>query len=170
MHFNHTDPSEKGEGLSKKQIFILVAAVLGIALLLFCTNFEKKETDTAEPSVYDPKEDELILYQTYLEERVKTLCESVAGVGKVTAIVTLGGGFESVYAVEEHDGYEQYVILGSGTNAEALFVTRNAPPIVGIGIVCEAGNDALIRQELTELISAAFHVSTNRIHVSAAKK
>ena len=148
----------------------MVAAALGVVLLLFGTNFEKKDAQTTSSTVYDPKEDELILYQAHLEERVKTLCESVAGVGKVTAIVTLGGGFESVYAVEEHDGYEQYVILGSGANAEALFLTRNAPPIIGIGIVCEAGGDLLIQKELTELISAAFDVSSNRIHVSAAKK
>ena len=158
-----------GEKGSKKNWIILIGAALGLALILFGSSVEKKDTVT-EQKTYTPAEDELVLYQAHLEERVKELCESVEGVGNVTVIVTLAGGFESVYAVEEHEGNEEYVIIGSGANAEALFLSRNAPAIAGIGIVCQGGDQAMVRGELTALISAAFHVSSNRIHVTSAKK
>ena len=164
---------KSGEGSSKeankKNWVILIGAALGIALLLFGTNFEKNETVTDQKS-YALEDDELILYQEHLEARVKELCESVGGVGNTTVIVTLGGSFESVYAIEDHDGGEKYVIIGSGSNAQALFLTRTPPTIAGIGIVCQGGDNANVRQELTELVSAAFHVSSNRIHVTSAKK
>lgn len=160
---------ENGEKGNKKTWLILIGAVLGVILIFFGSNVEKAENDTVQ-KVYSPDEDELILYQKYLEERVKSICESVHGVQNVTAIVTLAGGFESVYATEERDGNEEYVIIGSGSGAGALFLSRNAPAIAGIGIVCHGGDDAAVRQELTALISAAFHVSTNRIYVTSAEK
>ena len=158
------------EGDSQKSMgkswLILAAAAVGVLLILLGGSFDGQEQKTAD-LIYKPEEDELVLYQQYLEERVKSLCESVGGVGKVTAIVTLSGGFESVYATEWKNGEEEYVIIGSGSGASALFLSRDAPPIAGIGIVCRGGNDANIRQELTALISAAFHVSTNRIYITA---
>ena len=160
---------KSGESRASKNWLILIGAVLGVALILFGSTAKKSEA-LDQPTPYSPAEDELVLYQSHLEGRVKELCESVAGVGRVTVIVTLSGGFESVYAVEEHDGYEEYVIVGSGANAEALFLTRNAPAIAGVGIVCQGGDQAAVCRELTALVSAAFRVPSNRIHVTAAKK
>ncbi len=147
---------------------ILAAAAVGIALLLLGGGSETA-ADTDEKKLYSPEEDEIVLYQQYLEERIRALCESVSGVGHVTVIVTLEGGFESVYATEWIDGNEEYVILGSGSNAEALFLSRNAPGISGVGIVCSGGENLAVRGELISLISSAFHISTNRIYITAAK-
>ena len=161
-------PPEKSGKL--KFLLIAAGAALGILLLVLggggwlskSTAEESEKTDT-------PEKDELILYQSYLEERVRTLCESVEGVESVTAAVTLAGSFESVYATELSDGNEEYVILGSGASASALFLSRSTPEISGIGIVCRGGGNATIRQELTALLSAAFHISSNRIYITQAK-
>lgn len=147
---------------------ILLGATLGVALILW-GGAREGEAEEAEATPYSPGTDELVLYQGYLEERVKAVCESVEGVGNVTVIVTLSGGFEAVYATEYPDGNEEYVIIGSGSNATALFLSRSAPGIAGIGIVCNGGADASVQKELTALISAAFHVPTNRIYVTKGR-
>ncbi len=157
---------ESGE--KKRTWLLLIVAALGAALILFGGQLGNKEPK-AEEKLYSPAEDEMVLYQDYLESRVKVLCESVKGVENVTAIVTLSGSFESVYATEWHDGNEEFVILGSGSNAEALFLTRNAPQIAGIGIVCRGGTSAAVRNELTALISAGFRIPTNRIYITDGK-
>lgn len=154
--------------IGKKNALILIGAAVGVALLLFGGGLGTKESQPETPS-YRLDEDELVQYQEHLEERVKALCQSVDGTASITVIVTLSGGFEEVYAVEEHDGYEEYVILGSGANAKALFLTRHAPSIAGIGIVCTGGDDPNLKRELTELVGAAFHVPSNRIHVTGTK-
>ena len=146
---------------------LLGLAILGVALLLFGGSKEAEQQETESP--YSLKEDELIIYQTHLEERVKTLCASVEGVGEVTAIVTLSGGFSSEYATQWKDGNEEYVILGSGSSASGLFLSRSAPRIAGIGVVCHGGANARVQQELTALLSAAFDLSSNRIYVTEAK-
>lgn len=163
----------KGEGDGSRGgnriwILLLLGAV-GVGLLLFGGMWEGKAN---APSQADPlsAEEELRLYQTYLEERVKSLCESVSGVGDVTVIVTLSGGFESVYATEWSDDGESYVILGNGSNAEALLLSRAAPEIAGIGVVCRGGSNDALRRELISLIGAGFDISSNRIYVTEARK
>ena len=147
--------------------WLLALALLGVVLLIL-GGTEKKQAEIRE-EIYRPEEDELILYQTHLEQRVKELCNSVQGVGEVTVVVTLAGGFSTEYATQFRDGNEEYVILGSGSSATGLFLSRSAPEIAGIGIVCQGGAGAQVRQELTALLSSAFDVSSNRIYITAAK-
>lgn len=151
-------------------ILILAGGILGVILLLLANGkLLGKETEPLDANTEPSAKQELEEYQTYLEGRIRGLCESVDGVSGVVVAVTLSGNFEEIYATESVDGNEEYVIIGSGANASALYLSREAPEIAGIGIVCNGGGNANVRQELTALISAAFHVPSNRIYVAEAK-
>lgn len=159
--------NREGDEKSNPRLWIiLIGAVLGVGLLLFGGNTAKKTDDVQKENTYSPEQDEMVLYQRYLEGRVKTLCESVSGIGDVTVIVTLSGSFESVYATELTEEGEEYVIVGSGSSAQALFLSREAPSIAGVGIVCGKGSSAAAKQELISLVSAALNVPTNRIYIT----
>ena len=146
---------------------LLGCGALGILLILFGSSGKKAEK-TAEETPYSTSTDELVIYQDYLESRIKKLCESVSGVRNVTVVVTLSGSFESVYATEWPDGNEEYVILGSGSSASPIYLSRSAPEIAGIGIVCSGGANDNVRRELISLLSATFHISSNRIYITEA--
>ena len=146
---------------------LLGCGLLGILLILLGSG-EKKAEKTSEETPYSTSTDELVIYQDYLEERIKKLCESVSGVKNVTVVVTLSGSFESVYATEWPDGNEEYVILGSGSSASPIYLSRSAPEIAGIGIVCSGGANDNVRRELISLLSATFHISSNRIYITEA--
>ena len=168
MFFGGKKQENNEECVGKWKIWIILCgAVIGIALLLFGGQTRDEKIQPEEKS-YRPQEDELILYQSYLEERVASICSSVKGVDNVSVIVTLAGGFESIYATEMNDGNEEYVVLGSGSSATALYLTRSAPQIAGIGIVCTGGSDTAVRAELLSLVGAAFHISFNRIYITEA--
>ncbi|MBE6699063.1 MAG: hypothetical protein E7584_02345 [Ruminococcaceae bacterium] len=146
---------------------LLGCGVLGILLILLGSSGKKAEK-TADETPYSTSTDELVIYQDYLESRIKKLCESVSGVRNVTVVVTLSGSFESVYATEWPDGNEEYVILGSGSSASPIYLSRSAPEIAGIGIVCLGGSNDNVRRELIALLSATFHISSNRIYITEA--
>lgn len=156
-----------GNGLRKPWI-ILLGAVMGVLLLLLGGKSNPQKNEAA----ITPKtqQNEIVEYQEYLENRVVSICESVAGVGRVHAVVTLSGGFEAVYATEPQGENESYVILGSGSAASGLLLVQKAPQVVGIGIVCSGAESSSVRGELISLVSASFHVPTNRIYVTQAKK
>ena len=156
--------SEKG----RLRLYLLLGCgLLGILLILFGSSGKKTE-DATQETPYSTSTDELVIYQDYLEERIKTLCEAVSGVKNVTVVVTLSGTFESVYATEWPDGNEEYVILGSGSSASPIYLSRSAPEIAGIGIVCSGGSNDNVRRELISLLSATFHISSNRIYIAEA--
>jgi len=159
--------AESGHG-GRFWILLLLGAI-GVGLLLFGGAWEKKDAQSPITQAPDAEE-ELREYQAYLEQRVKTLCESVNGVSNVTVIVTLSGSFQSVYATEWKEGDEKYVIVGSGANAEALLLSRATPSIEGIGVVCRGGGNDARRRELISLISAGFNLASNRIYVTEAQK
>lgn len=162
--------SKGADGGKKRKALVLIVlgAALGILLLLWGgTESGAQETPVNQP--YELATDELVIYQNYLEKEVRTLCESVKGVSNVTVTVTLSGSFESVYATEWKGEDEEYVIIGSGSNATALYLTRSAPKIAGIGIVCRGGGSESVRNELIPLLAATFHVSSHRIYVTEAK-
>lgn len=162
---------EGGKGSAWRVWLIPVGALCGILLLVFGSGLGSKKQATDTPAETVNAEEELADYRKALERDIRTLCESVDGVGNVTVALTLSGGFSDVYATEAaRDGGEQYVIVGSGSNASALRLSRNAPEIVGIGIVCRGGMNSAVRQELTALLSAAYHVPSNRIYITEAKK
>ena len=163
-----TTSADDGERGGRLRLLLIVGgALIGILLLLFGSGtFDTEDEPIEEPSVYSPAKDELILYQTHLENRIRSLCESVRGVGRVSVFVSLESGFESVYAIEEEDGGEKYVIVGSGSSSEALFITRAAPEVLGIGVVCTGGDNANVRQELISLLCATFRLPSNRIYVT----
>lgn len=162
LPFLKKDNEEESRG---RLWIILAVAAVGIALILIGGSLGEAEACDEDP-LYVPAEDELLLYQAHLEEQIKSLCESVNGVSNVRVIVTLSGGFESVYATEWEENDEKYVILGSGSSAQALFLSRAAPKIIGIGIVCTGGGNANVRRELTSLLCAALDISSTRIYVT----
>lgn len=156
-----------GKNGKARLVLIFFGGVVGIFLLLI-GNTGKKQEFTNSASTYDTSTDELVIYQSYLEGRIRDLCESVSGVQHVKVAVTLSGSFESVYATEWPNGEEQYVVLGSGSSASALYLTRSAPDIAGIGIVCTGGGNETVRRELISLLCATFDVSSHRIYVTEA--
>lgn len=160
-----------GAGGSWRVWLIVIGALCGVLLLVFGSGIGSHTDKVAEPAGNGTAEEELAAYRTALEADIRALCESVEGVGNVTVALTLSGGFRDVYATEAaRDGGEQYVIVGSGSNAAALLLSRDAPEIVGIGIVCRGGMSASVRQELTALLSAAYHIPSNRVYITEAKK
>lgn len=168
MNDNEKTPIQKKT--RRKMILILLGAGAGVLLLLIGSGWFSSSPKTTSAVSSLSAEEELSLYRTSLESRVETLCSSVSGVSNVHVAVSLSGGFETIYATEIKNGSEVYATVGSGSNAEAIVISRNPPEIIGIGVVCRGGGNTAIRAELTALLASAFHVPTNRIYITEAKK
>ena len=162
QHANNTDSASR-----MRWLLIIGGALLGVFLLLYGGGaFQSSKENTPTEGSCSPTEDTLTQYQAYLEARIRTLCQAVDGVEDVLVFVSFSQSFESVYATEETEHGEEYVILGSGSSATALLLTQSPPRIDGIGIVCTGGGNASVRQELTSLLSATFRLSSNRIYIA----
>ena len=153
----------------RKLLLILLGGGVGVLLLLFGSGWFGKTTEPKADDAQTQIEEEVRQYRLETEKQIKGLCESVQGVGNVTVAVSLSGGFETVYATESYSGGERYVTVGSGSNQQAVLLYRTPPDVTGIGIVCSGGSDLNVRRELLSLLSATYHISTNRIYITEAK-
>ena len=96
------------------------------------------------------------------------LCAQVKGASNVSVLLTLEAGSEYVYAQNsEISGTDrqksEYVISSSSGSPNGLLVKENYPKICGIAVVCTGGDNIGVKKEITDLLSAAFNLPSNRI-------
>lgn len=163
---------------SGKLWIVVLGAIIGLGLLVIGSlDLPFGKGAQKSTSTVTDEQGQLAAYKQELSEEIASLCAGVQGVGKVQVMVTLSGGYEYVYARDLQsktggDSYtweETYVIVGSGGSQEPLLLMKKQPCIAGVGIVCEGGADPWVQNELTALVSAAFGIGANKIHVSAAQ-
>ena len=155
--------------------FLLIALAIG-AVLLILGSFVLPSVDNSEKENTYPDGVELIgffEYKEMLEKEIESLCLGVAGVERVDAVVFFSEVGGSIYAQNTQSGNSnseksEYVIIGSGSNAHALYLGESLPKLSGIGIVCDTGGDSLKRNELLALLSSAYGLPMTRIYVSEA--
>ena len=146
-------------------IFILIG-VVGLFLLVFGSLYSSGKGEEEAKSV-SPDPDE---YAERIEDEVERICQGVAGGCSVNAVVSLEGGYRAVYASDSQSSSSGYknstVLVGSGSSEGAILVCYENPKISGIGIVISAEENKRVENTVVSLISAAFNVGTNKIHVA----
>ena len=159
-----------GEKISFKKngrlIIFGVIALIGFLLLIFGNSKSLgKEAESDSHMSLDPA-----AYSLKVEREVVRLCKSVAGDCEVNAVVSLEGGYRSVYASDSQSSSSGYknstVLVGSGSDEGAVLVCYENPEISGIGIVLSCKEDEYIKNSIVRLVSSAFNVGTNKIHVA----
>lgn len=159
----------KGNKKWRGLLLVGIVAALGIALIIVsgAGGLENKSESVTEQSSYDDAD----AYARALEQRIAELCSSVRGAGDVKVMVSLVGGYKTVYALDSQSsssGYKSEVVMsGSGSSQKPLVAAYENPQIAGVGIVCTGGGDAEVRRQMISLVSAVLGVSTNKIFVAA---
>lgn len=158
----------------RKLFLLLAGAAVGVFLLIWGSvgvGDTKEEASEEEKLAYaslDPS-----AYAEEVERQVVELCSRVKGAGTVEAVVTLGGGYRAIYATDSQSSSTGYksstVLIGSGSNEEAILLGYENPEIAGIGIVCTGADDFTVRQSILSLVSAAFDVGTNKIYIASGQ-
>ena len=154
------------KGIKEMGIKKIVLAIMGVALgatLMLAGNFggSKSESRAEEEDATRAE-----TYRVQTEDRVRALCESVKGVDGVKVMVTLSGGYRTVYA---EDARGECLTVGSGSSERAVIRSVGAPEIVGVGIVCRGAEDPEVRSTLTELVSSSLGIGANRVVITDGK-
>ncbi|MBE6556674.1 MAG: hypothetical protein E7664_02885 [Ruminococcaceae bacterium] len=162
--------AEKKTGRGRLILIVLIGLVGMLLLLVGKTQARDSTEANAAPTPEEVPHD-VEAYEQRVCEEIEELCASVTGAGSTHVVVTLGGGYSAVYAVNAQSstsGYRsEYVMVGSGSSEQPLLVGYSVPTITGIGIVCEGGRDPEVCGRIISLVSAAYGVSSHKIFVTA---
>lgn len=161
----------------KKLFLIFILAVIGIVLLLLSEFFDNNSIGKEKESVPSGND-----YVTMIENKLSEIVSSVDGAGKVDVMVTIETGEENVYArqvktdEEKNDNksssdYEyEYIVIKTGSSTESGMLLKVIEPnIRGVAIVCDGGDNAAVRENIINIVSAVLDIKTNKISVCKRK-
>ncbi|HBH94306.1 MAG TPA: hypothetical protein DDX91_01030, partial [Ruminococcaceae bacterium] len=134
--------SEKGI----KIIFIAGIALIAIIFLLSLSGGKKDSDNSAE------KEEvlfEISEYESKLEMKLTEIIEKIDGTSDIHVMITLDKTEESIY--------------GGKTSDISATIT---PTIRGVAVVCKGGENAVVREKVSEAVCKALGVSAARVCVT----
>lgn len=158
----------------KKMLPVLIIGFIGMLLILFADGGTDKNSAESYTQVSQG-----ILTEAELGERVEKLIEAIDGAGKTKVMITYNCYEETVYAYNEDENIDtkgdrefknEYIILDSGSKEEGMKVKILLPEIKGVAVVCQGGENPVIKEQIISAISALFNISSNKISVAVMAK
>ena len=191
------DFSKIGEKLkdfvSKKHVanIIVVMAVLVIALIAYSDFFVKSSNTKSSPGMFQDD----VLVQTVnrelteeeaLEKKLKTILETMRGVGRVEVMITLEMGSEiipasntvnSIDTTEEKDSSggvrlmtsqsstQNIVTSNNGSQQKPLVLKEIKPQINGVIVVAEGAENIEVKAELYDAVKTVLQVPGHKVQI-----
>ena len=164
----------------KEQWVVLILA--GILLMVIAMPTESKTVkreDNEETETMSVTTDD---YVESLERRLEYALEQVEGVGRTSVMITLASSSEKIIEKDTEsrassststenessntNDVSQQSVYSSLSDGEIPYVKQELSPVIeGVLVVAEGGGDAVVKQNITEVVQALFGVDTHKIRV-----
>lgn len=139
-------------------IFILIALACAMLLLFIGSKGEEKNENITD----------LCDYESSIENRLTQLISQLKGVSEVKVMVVATSDYEKVYAKNTQEQGDQVKSeYYTGADRSPVLLTRLCPRISGVAVVCKGGDDILLQQKITELVSDLLNISSGKIFVGS---
>ncbi|MDD6489109.1 MAG: hypothetical protein PUG48_04770 [Clostridia bacterium] len=174
----------KNEKVLKIIVFIGLA---GIALI-FCTSLFKPSQQTKTTDEPDIQTSDFVeQYRKNLCEELGNMIASIKGAGKTKIMLTMEQSVQNVYAtdndVQQKESSQKnsdsenadtqknekktcIIVRQSDGSEKAITISQIMPKVKGVLVVCDGGEDPLVRQRITEAVSAILNISSAHICVT----
>lgn len=150
---------------------ILVAGIIGIALIFLSNLSDEKTEETPQKADFSQEE-----YCLSLENEIKEMVGGICGDFSSTVTVTLDTGIVYEYATEvkEKDSKDEskqsaeneknYITVKDKNGAETpLIITSYMPRVRGVSVICSANEDTA--EKIKNAVSAALDINSRKIYV-----
>lgn len=156
----------------KKYRYVLIILAVGIVLMLLPTGKNSDDATTPVEAVQEK------LHLEITAENLEGVLSQIKGAGKVEVLLTCASGERTVFhtnertSTSESSQTEEYetVLISDGSRTEDALVTQIlAPEYLGAVIVCQGADDPSVRLAISEAVSKATGLGTDRISVLMMK-
>lgn len=156
----------------KKYKYVVIVLGLGIIFMMLPTGAEKSE----DTPIVEPEQKNTQLEIT--EEQLEDVLSKIEGAGRVNVLLTYASGERTVFHADERSSsnensqsreHETVVITGSNRTEEPLVAQIMAPQYLGAVIVCQGAENPTVRLAVSDAVSKATGLRTDRIAVLKMK-
>ncbi len=175
--------------LKKDQILILL--LTGVLLVVIAlpsggtkeTTGGERDSDQTEMPVQDSQTG----YTQYLEQKLSDTLSQIEGAGEVTVMVTLKSSAEKVVEKDQtsdqetvtesdsqggtrttkQENQEESTVYAQGDGQDqSPYVSKElSPQIEGVVVVAQGGDQAVVKQNITEAVEALFGIESHKIRI-----
>ncbi len=168
--------------LSKGILLAVLLLAAGVAALLL-SELDSAENTADTTAVTEVLQNNTQEYAKQLENRLISIISSIDGAGSTRVMITLESGSEDIYLHDYDYGEnndlsgknsierkDEYVIVDSSAGEQGIVVRRTEPKVRGVAVVCEGGGSELVRQQITDTVTALLDISSARVSVAKMNK
>lgn len=127
-----------------KRIKLILVLGIAVILLIALSGIGGSKSGTADFTAIS----ELSQYEKKLEERLSDILSEIEGVGKLKVMVILDTSEENEYG-----------------RSKDMLLSVKAPSVRGVIVVCDGGNNIIVKEKVTSAVSGVFGISSTRISV-----
>ncbi len=157
---------------NKKTMLLLFIGLSGIMLIMISDWFTKIETKNDKSFSSDTSE--FFENDEDLENRLEDAISKIKGAGKTEVTITFESSKELCFAENfaenkddsEHSNENEFVIIEGEKGENALLIKTYEAKIRGVLIVCEGGNDPLLKEKIIKSVSALLDIPSNKVNVA----
>ncbi len=154
----------KSNKLLQKIIIILLAVI--VLVIFFVSTFSKNDSQEVENQTVDT-------FVSSLENRLSKTLSAVEGAGKVSVVITVESGMETVLAMkttitETSKGVEK-VETPILVNGKTVVLRENYPKIVGVLIVAEGAKSISVLSKIQQATVSLLDIELNQIEILTMK-
>jgi len=153
--------------LLKKYKFVVLVLVIGIVLMLLPSGSEKPSAKAENP-----------VEQVALEDELTLLLSQIEGAGKVSVMLTVEKGEETLYQTNERTSEstggnsierDTVTVTDSQRNETGLIKQVNPARYLGAVVVCQGADDPRVRLSVVDAVSKLTGLGADRISVVKMK-
>ncbi len=149
----------------KAQYFVVILSII-IGLFVLFTNYNKPTQNTNV-------EDEILIYVNDLENRLSQTLSTVGGAGRVSVVITVKSGKETVLAMKtttkENAQGKETESSPLIVNGKTVVVKELYPEIVGVLIVAEGAGNISVMNKLQQATVSLLDISVKQIEILSMK-
>ncbi len=131
---------------SEKKIKIALISGAVIILMIAFSGLSASQEKKAERSHFDYSEQ--AQYEEELEKKLSKVLSEVDGIGSMSIMITLDSSEENVYLKDDDE-----------------LTSIRTPSVRGVIVVCDGGDDIIIREKVIKAVAGVFGISTTHISV-----
>ena len=153
---------------NKKIQYLIIGVFLVIIIFVFLFGNIENSSQTLE------KNDEIINYVNGLENKLSGALSEVSGAGKVSVVITIESGMETVLAMQSTtkknaDGQIEVQTTPVMVNGKTVELKQLYPKIKGVLIVAEGANSIGVMTKIQQATMSLFDIEINQIEILTMK-
>ena len=152
---------------NKKIQYIIIVGLALIVLFIFLSGFYKNDDMGLEKSTQNT-------YVEELETRLSQALSTVDGVGKVSVVITVESGMETVLAMEtatrETSNGIETIETPVLVNGKTIVLKELYPEITGVVIVAEGADSIAVLSKIQQATVSLLDINVDQIEILTMKK